>query len=107
MRYYTHKMHRFTRLFNPKLFLLASLPPLISWNKSNNVSHCGWWIFGSSLARNKLLNRVETIEYNANNPIEDRMSYSQLTSVDGYAALVLDGHGGWQVVPTSSLRHNS
>ena len=40
------------------------------------------------------MNRVQSIHYNANQPIEDRMSYENLKSVDGYAALVLDGHGG-------------
>ena len=42
-------------------------------------------------------NRVSLIQYPANNPIEDRWSCQQLESIDGYVAIVLDGHGGWQV----------
>lgn len=34
----------------------------------------------------------------SNSPCEDRSGVMQLTSIDGYAAAVYDGHGGWQVV---------
>jgi hypothetical protein len=41
--------------------------------------------------------RINILQYPANNPIEDRWSCQQLTAIDGYVAIVLDGHGGWQV----------
>jgi hypothetical protein len=37
---------------------------------------------------------LETVSYNANNPIEDRFSYARLRSIDGFTASVFDGHGG-------------
>jgi hypothetical protein len=37
---------------------------------------------------------VETVSYNANNPIEDRLSYTRLKSIEGFTASVFDGHGG-------------
>jgi hypothetical protein len=41
---------------------------------------------------------IEVVQYNANDPIEDRYSYSKLTSIDGFATSVFDGHGGDLVV---------
>lgn len=41
---------------------------------------------------------VEVIEYNANNPIEDRHSYAKLKSINGFTASVFDGHGGYLTV---------
>jgi hypothetical protein len=37
---------------------------------------------------------IETVTYNANNPIEDRLAYGRLKSIDGFTASVFDGHGG-------------
>jgi hypothetical protein len=37
---------------------------------------------------------LETVSYNANNPIEDRFAYARLKSIDGFTASVFDGHGG-------------
>lgn len=37
---------------------------------------------------------LETVSYNANNPIEDRLAYAKLKSIDGFTASVFDGHGG-------------
>lgn len=34
----------------------------------------------------------------SNKPCEDRNSQKQLTSINGFAVAVFDGHGGWQVV---------
>jgi hypothetical protein len=42
---------------------------------------------------------VETVSYNANNPIEDRLAYTRLKSIDGFTASVFDGHGGDLTVP--------
>ena len=41
--------------------------------------------------------RISLIQYPANNPIEDRYDCAQLESIDGFAASVFDGHGGWQM----------
>lgn len=61
-------------------------------------SNCFFWNSGPSLARNKLENRSHTQVEISNSPCEDRNDTLQLTSIDGYAAAVYDGHGGWQVV---------
>ena len=37
---------------------------------------------------------VETVSYNANDPIEDRLCYTRLKSIEGFTASVFDGHGG-------------
>jgi hypothetical protein len=68
-------------------------------------SNCFFWNNGPSLARNKLENRSHVQVEISNSPCEDRNDTLQLTSIDGYAAAVYDGHGGWQVVlflPTQS-----
>lgn len=49
------------------------------------------------LTRNKVEGRVDTLQYPANNPIEDRFAYHSFSSVDGFTAIVFDGHGGSQV----------
>ena len=41
--------------------------------------------------------RISLVQYPANNPIEDRYSCQQLTTIDGYVVSVFDGHGGWQL----------
>ena len=55
-----------------------------------------WW--GKKLERNKLDNRLHTSVLESNFPCEDRKDVLQLSSIEGYAAAVYDGHGGWQVV---------
>lgn len=42
--------------------------------------------------------RVHEIQLESNLPCEDRKDVIQLQSIEGYAAAVYDGHGGWQVV---------
>jgi len=37
---------------------------------------------------------VEVVEYNANNPLEDRHCFTKLKSINGFTASVFDGHGG-------------
>ena len=54
--------------------------------------------------RNILKNRVTTISYAANNPIEDRYNAIQLKNLDGYLVEVLDGHGGYQVAEYASKK---
>jgi len=53
---------------------------------------------------NKVENRVSTLEYPANNPIEDRLSYHSFKNIDGFCATVFDGHGGWQVAELASRK---
>lgn len=56
------------------------------------------------MSRNILKNRVTTISYAANNPIEDRYNAIQLRNLDGYFVEVLDGHGGYQVAEYASKK---
>ena len=53
--------------------------------------------FGKKTAKDSIENSIDCSQYPANNPIEDRYAYAKLTTVDGFAAGVFDGHGGWQV----------
>jgi hypothetical protein len=43
----------------------------------------------------------------SNFPCEDRKDVLQLTAINGFAAAIYDGHGGWQVVHsfTFSLKY--
>lgn len=52
--------------------------------------------FRQDFEPNKLKNRVSRLQYPANNPIEDRYDYTQLSSIDAFVVSVFDGHGGWQ-----------
>lgn len=66
---------------------------MIGINKlTDEKSQC---YFDTGLRRNHVESRVVLIQYAANKPIEDRYKVSQLTSADGYAVSVFDGHGGW------------
>lgn len=49
---------------------------------------------------------LEVVQYNANDPIEDRFSYSKLKSIKGFTASVFDGHGGNLVVLLLTYRQN-
>ena len=92
---YRFNPFHYKNLFNSRVLFLTTVPIMVYSNFEKRFS-CGW--FGTKYYRNKLANRISTIQYNANNPIEDRISYKDFDNVDGYAALVLDGHGGWQIV---------
>ena len=59
-----------------------------------------WW-FNSS-ERNKIKSRISDIQYPANHPIEDRFSYNDFQNIEGFSAIVYDGHGGWQVAEWAS-----
>lgn len=69
---------------------------LIMSQKLNRVQQC---LFQKpqQCQRNQLKNRVQTLQYPANNPIEDRVSFAQLSNIEGFFAAVYDGHGGWQI----------
>jgi serine/threonine protein phosphatase PrpC len=49
---------------------------------------------------------VEVVEYNANNPIEDRHCFTKLQSINGFTASVFDGHGGALTVQVIQFRQN-
>jgi pyruvate dehydrogenase phosphatase len=46
---------------------------------------------------NNLPKRISALQYNANDPIEDRYSAVELKNFKGYFISVLDGHGGFQL----------
>ncbi len=60
--------------------------------------------FEEILIRNLLKNRVSTISYASNNPIEDRYNAIQLKNLDGFLVEVLDGHGGYHVAEYASKK---
>ena len=62
------------------------------------ISPQGFFWGGSKLKPNIIDNRVHQIVLESNSPCEDRRSVLQLMAIEGYAAAVYDGHGGWQVV---------
>ena len=47
---------------------------------------------------------IETLQYRANDPIEDRVCYSRIKRIKGVVAAVFDGHGGDLVVNYTSHR---
>lgn len=51
----------------------------------------------NELKRNCFENRVALLQYAANNPVEDRFCVSQIKTLPGYLATVLDGHGGFEI----------
>lgn len=96
-------MSVFKRLLQAGLKLMPVA--LLPWYMQTR-SNCFFWNSGPSLARNKLENRSHIQVEISNSPCEDRHDTLQLTSIDGYAAAVYDGHGGWQVVLSSSFSLN-
>jgi len=53
---------------------------------------------------NNLENRASVIQFNANEPIEDRYSAYELKNFPGYFLAVLDGHGGSDVAEYANER---
>ena len=53
--------------------------------------------FFFSKKKEDITKRISTLEYNANLPIKDRISYGNFKNLKGYVAAVFDGHGGFQV----------
>lgn len=81
--------------------LLVGLVMLVGQKIDDGLASMFFWGSAcevrSSEQRNKVKNRVFSIQTPANNPIEDRFAYDDLASVEGFVASVFDGHGGWQV----------
>jgi hypothetical protein len=38
--------------------------------------------------------RIKSLQYEANNPCEDSLTYEQLKTINAYAISIFDGHGG-------------
>ena len=85
-------MHRFANIFKLGVRMLpfATIPILLQPQYQS--------FFWNSLNRNNIDKRFYNHVEVSNNPCEDRSDHLQLSAIDGYAAAVYDGHGGWQVV---------
>ena len=46
------------------------------------------------LKKNLINERITSMQYQANNPCEDKYSYCQLKSIEAYTISIFDGHGG-------------
>jgi hypothetical protein len=66
---------------------------LMKMKEYNSEALC--WYY--NLVSNDINNRVFTLQYSANDPIEDRFIFGNLEAVPGFVSGVFDGHGGWQV----------
>jgi hypothetical protein len=85
---FTHFLKMTLRIAPIAIIPWAISPPQsFFWSKSNK-----------SFKPNLINERVHQIVLESNFPCEDRRDVLQLTAIEGYAAAVYDGHGGWQVV---------
>ena len=89
--------NRLPKPSSPHFARMVALPLALYMLYEAKLS-CLFGFGGTNLTRNKLEGRWNSVEYPANNPIEDRQLIQQLKSIDGYVAAVFDGHGGWQMV---------
>lgn len=53
---------------------------------------------------NDLQNLTSIVQYNANDPLEDRYVAVELKNFNGYFLSVLDGHGGYQIAEFAKQR---
>jgi pyruvate dehydrogenase phosphatase len=58
----------------------------------NNIN-CFFGLGSSS----KINNKISLLQFNANEPIEDRIDFKTLENIDADVISVMDGHGGWQL----------
>lgn len=64
-----------------------------------------FWRRGSrELETNKITQKLSVLQYDANNPIEDRYTGVELKNFKGYFISVLDGHGGHQMAEFANER---
>lgn len=61
----------------------------------------------SPLQKNKITNRIKSLQYEANNPCEDTLTYIQLKSINAYTVSVFDGHGGPELAEYSKAKINT
>jgi serine/threonine protein phosphatase PrpC len=54
-----------------------------------------------------LNNRIKSLQYEANNPCEDSLSYGQLKTINAYAISIFDGHGGPELAEYSRSKINT
>lgn len=85
-----------TKTGSNSMILMASVALLMQKYKE---AKC---FFGRKTSKDNIESITSVSQYPANNPIEDRYASGKLTSVDGFAAGVFDGHGGWQVCKLTS-----
>lgn len=78
--------------------MLLSLIPIL-YLKKLHEQHCHAFslssLFKGSL--NNIKGRTNSLQYAANNPIEDRVIEENFQELDGFVTAVLDGHGGYNV----------
>jgi serine/threonine protein phosphatase PrpC len=51
--------------------------------------------------------RIKSLQYEANDPCEDSLSYYQLKTIDAYAISIFDGHGGPELAEYSRSKINT
>jgi hypothetical protein len=85
-------------LFGKAMHMALRFAPLafVPWTVMSPQSF--FWRKKTTLKPNVIDERVHEIQLESNLPCEDRKDVLQLQSIEGYAAAVYDGHGGWQVV---------
>jgi hypothetical protein len=62
------------------------------------------WPFSSqnknAITKNKINGRIQSLQFPANDPMEDTLVFHELKEINGYMAAIFDGHGGIQIVIT-------
>ena len=51
--------------------------------------------------------RIKSLQYEANNPCEDSLSYDQLKTINAFAISIFDGHGGPELAEYSRAKINT
>lgn len=88
--------------YNGSFYNSILLLPILSIidRKVEPTKRC-FFFSSSSQKINQIENRISSIEYPANKPIEDRYDFQQIVDSQnkpiGYIVNIFDGHGGWQV----------
>lgn len=60
---------------------------------------------GSPLLRKNILeNRIKTLQYDANKPSEDSLTFDQLRAINAYTVSIFDGHGGSELAQYSKSK---
>lgn len=90
-------MSQLRELLSLILPLLGSLTAGMILAKRHNKSRaeCEGKRQPKDFRKDDMVGRIEAIQYDGNDPIEDRVNAYQLKNFPGYYAAVFDGHGGW------------